>query len=373
MLINSVCRIYISDEDISFWEENQASPVLTIDSMRDFVCIFVNGQFKGSAKGKWIKVVKPVDLIQGHNDITLLSQTVGLQNYGAFLEKDGAGFRGQINLKGFKNGDHELTQATWTYQVGLKGESLRIYSIDENGSTEWTDLPTDATATRFSWYKTYFDAPGGLDSVALDLSSMGKGQIWVNGHHLGRYWTLNAPKDGCQTCDYRGAYDSDKYHIPRSWLQASDNLLVVFEETEKNPFEISIKSHYTETICAEVSENYYPPLHAWSLPKTSNGTISLNHTVPEIHLRCDAGNSISSIKFASYGTPQGSCQNFSRGNCHSPNSFSVVSQACMGRQSCSISTSNAVFGGDPCHGVVKTLSVEMRCSSSLSTSSSLML
>ncbi|KAL0358520.1 UNVERIFIED_CONTAM: Beta-galactosidase 9, partial [Sesamum angustifolium] len=233
--------------------------------------------------------------------------------------------------------------------------------------------------------QTYFDAPGGLDPVALDLSSMGKGQVWVNGHHIGRYWTLNAPKDGCQTCDYRGAYDSDKcvtncgvptqswYHIPRSWLQASDNLLVVFEETEKNPFEISIKSRYTETICAEVSENYYPPLHAWSLPKTSNGTISLKHTVPEIHLRCDAGNTISSVKFASYGTPQGSCQNFSRSNCHSPNSFSVVSQACMGRQSCSISISNAVFGGDPCHGVVKTLSVEMRCSSLSSTSSAVML
>lgn len=120
-----------------------------------------------------------------------------------------------------------------------------------------------------------------------------------------------------------------RYHIPRSWLQASDNLFVIFEETEKNPFEISIKSQITETICAAVSENQYPPLHAWSQPKSKNGTISLNQSTPEIQLSCDAGSRISSVKFASYGTPQGSCQNFSRGNCHSPNSYLVVSQVCF--------------------------------------------
>lgn len=47
--------------------------------------------------------------------------------------------------------------------------------------------------------------------MVLDFSSMGKGEAWVNGHHIGRYWTLVAPKDGCQeTCDYRGAYGSEK-------------------------------------------------------------------------------------------------------------------------------------------------------------------
>ncbi|KAH6832659.1 beta galactosidase 9 [Perilla frutescens var. hirtella] len=376
-------RIYISNEDIKFWEENQISPVLTIDSMRDLVYIFVNGQFTGSARGKWIKVTQPVNLKEGYNDILLLSQTVGLQNYGAFLEKDGAGFRGQIKLTGCKIGDLDITEFKWTYQVGLKGEYLKIFAIDEKGVAEWSEFPLDATATRFSWYKTYFDIPGGLDPIAIDLSSMGKGQAWVNGHHIGRYWTLYAPKDGCQTCDYRGAYDSAKcvtncgeptqswYHIPRSWAQASNNLLVIFEETLKSPFEISIKSHFTETLCAMVSEDHFPPLHAWSLPETRNGTIVLNNVAPEMYLHCDAGNTISSIKFASYGTPQGSCQKFSRGNCHAPISYSVLSQACVGRQNCSISVSNDVFG-DPCRGVVKTLSVEMKCSPSSSISSSLM-
>lgn len=41
-----------------------------------------------------------------------------IQNYGAFLEKDGAGFQGQITLTGFKNGDVNITHSPWTYQVG---------------------------------------------------------------------------------------------------------------------------------------------------------------------------------------------------------------------------------------------------------------
>ncbi|KAL5542687.1 hypothetical protein UlMin_010397 [Ulmus minor] len=365
-------RIHVTDDDISFWEENNISPAVKIDSMRDVLRVFVNGQLTGSVIGHWVKVFQPVQFVQGYNDLLLLSQTVGLQNYGAFLEKDGGGFRGQIQLTGFKNGNIDLSKSSWTYQVGLEGEFLKIYA-EENDKAVWTDLPLDAAPSIFTWYKTYFDAPSGTDPVALDLASMGKGQAWVNGHHIGRYWTLVAPKDGCGVCDYRGAYNSDKclmncgnptqtwYHVPRSWLNASNNLLVIFEETGGNPFEISVKLRAARSICAQVSESHYPPLHTWSTGDSSDGKLSVNDPTPEMYLYCQHGYMISSIDFASYGTPQGSCQKLSRGKCHSSNSASVVSKACLGRNSCSVGISNIVFGGDPCRGTVKTLAVEAKC------------
>lgn len=46
-----------------------------------------------------------------------LSYIFNFQNYGAFLEKDGAGFRGRIKLTNSKNGDVDLTKSLWTYQV----------------------------------------------------------------------------------------------------------------------------------------------------------------------------------------------------------------------------------------------------------------
>lgn len=113
-----------------------------------------------------------------------------------------------------------------------------------------------------------------------------------------------------------------RYHIPRSWLQPSNNLLVIFEETNIAPLQISIEPRFTSTICSEVRQDHYP-LNAWS-----DGQLSSNIVAPELHLQCDDGHTISSIEFASYGTPQGYCQQFSQGNCHAPSSSSVISQVC---------------------------------------------
>ncbi|GMH08039.1 hypothetical protein Nepgr_009879 [Nepenthes gracilis] len=367
-------RVHIAREDISFLKNNRINSTITIDSIRDVVHIFVNGQLAGRAFGHWVKVVQPVQLVEGYNDVALLSITVGLQNYGAFFEKDGAGIRGQIKLTGLNNGDIDLSEFMWTYQVGLKGESQTIFSVAENERASWTDLKLDAISSSLAWYKNSFNEPDGMDPIALDLSSMGKGQAWVNGHHIGRYWTLDSPKDGCQkACDYRGPYNSDKcttncgkptqiwYHIPRSWMQALNNSLVIFEETGGNPFEISIKKYSAPLICAQVSEMHYPPLWKWSSPLF--GQVLISNMTPEMYLQCENGHVIA-IEFASYGTPQGTCQKYSKGDCHAPNSLDVVAAACQGRESCSVEISNAVFGGDPCRSIVKTLAVEARCVSS---------
>ncbi|XP_057749485.1 beta-galactosidase 9 [Arachis stenosperma] len=368
-------RIYVSDSDILFWKENDVTPKLTIDGIRDILRVFINGQLIGNTVGHWVKVVQTVQFAPGYNDLTLLSQTVGLQNYGAFLEKDGGGIRGTIKLTGFENGDIDLSKSFWTYQVGLQGEFLEFYS-EENDNAEWVELSPDALPSIFTWYKTYFDVPDGTNPIALDLQSMGKGQVWVNGNHIGRYWTQVSPKDGCeQFCDYRGAYSSDKcttncgkptqtlYHVPRSWLRASNNLLVILEETGGNPFAISVKLHSARTICAQVSELHYPPLQKLVNVDVIGQEVSVDNMIPEMHLWCQDGQIISSITFAGFGTPEGSCQNFSQGQCHAPSSMSTVSKACQGKSSCSIKISSSVFGGDPCEGVVKTLAVEARCTS----------
>ena len=120
-----------------------------------------------------------------------------------------------------------------------------------------------------------------------------------------------------------------RYHIPRSWLQASNNLLVLFEETGGNPFEISVKSRYTQTICGKMLESHYPPPQNWFHSDFMDRKFSEDKMFPEMHLQCDDGHTISSIEFASFGTPQGSCQMFSQGKCHAPNSLALVSKVSM--------------------------------------------
>lgn len=36
--------------------------------------------------------------------------------------------------------------------------------------------------------QTYFHAPEGKDPVAIRLTNMTKGMVWVNGKGIGRYW-----------------------------------------------------------------------------------------------------------------------------------------------------------------------------------------
>jgi len=53
--------------------------------------------------------------------------------------------------------------------------------------------------------QAYFDAPGGKEPLALDLESMGKGQVWINNQSIGRYWMAYAKGD-CNSCTYSGAF-----------------------------------------------------------------------------------------------------------------------------------------------------------------------
>ncbi|KAK1356639.1 putative Beta-galactosidase [Heracleum sosnowskyi] len=85
----------------------------------------------------------------------------------------------------------------------------------------------------------------------------------------------------------------------------------------------------------------------------------------DLHLRCEAGESISTIKFASFGTPLGTCGSFRKGACHSPDSHAIIEKMCVGRESCKVTASNSYFQADPCPcpNVLKRLSIEAICSS----------
>jgi hypothetical protein len=54
-----------------------------------------------------------------------------------------------------------------------------------------------------------------------------------------------------------------------------------------------------------------------------------------VHLECN-GSVISSVDFASYGQPSGTCGSYSLGSCHSKSSLAVVQNLCLNRSSCTI-------------------------------------
>ncbi|GAB4859211.1 Beta-galactosidase 8 [Ancistrocladus abbreviatus] len=347
--------------------QNGSQTTLHIESLGHGVYAFINGNLAGSKFGNSgkakVSTEIPITLIPGNNTIDLLSLTVGLQNYGAFFDTRGAGITGPVILKGSTDSNNlDLSSQQWTYQVGLKGDEL---DLPDGSSSQWqtSDLPTSQPLV---WYQTTYTAPDGNDPVVLDFTGMGKGEAWVNGESIGRYWpAFSSGNSGCtDSCNYRGAYSSGKclkncgkptqqvYHVPRSWLNPTNNILVVFEEIGGDPTQISLATRQTGSVCSVVSESHPAPVDMWDSGRKLGPVLSLECPSPS--------QVISSIKFASFGTPQGTCGSFAHGWCESAKALPIVQKACIGSPSCSIGVSINTFG-DPCIRVKKSLAVEAIC------------
>ncbi|ONI10286.1 hypothetical protein PRUPE_4G038600 [Prunus persica] len=346
---------------------------LHIESLGHAALAFVNKRLVGFGYGNHedasFILDEKITLNHGNNTIDLLSTMIGVQNYGPWFDVAGAGIF-YVALRDLKNDTNDLSFEEWTYQVGLEGEDLDLDNINLANSSLWTTGAAPPVNQSLIWYKVAFLAPEGKGPLALNLASMGKGQAWVNGQSIGRYWPAYlSPSSGCTNgsdCDYRGAYDPSKclkncgqpaqtlYHIPRTWVHIGENLLVLHEELGGDPSKISLRTKTGQEICAHVSETDPPPADSW---KPNSEFISQN---PEVQLTCERGWHITSINFASFGTPIGKCGTFALGACNA-DILSIVQQACLGQEGCSIPISTATLG-DPCPGVPKCLAVEALCS-----------
>ncbi|CAL1384117.1 unnamed protein product [Linum trigynum] len=236
-------------------------PSLNVQSAGHALHVFINGHYSGSAFGtrenRKLTFNGPVNLHHGTNRIAMLSVAVGLPNVGPRFETWKTGIEGPVMLHGLNKGTRDLTWHKWSYQVGLRGESLNIVSPTgaSSSSVDWLHQVALASKGRrheaLKWHKAYFDAPGGNEPLALDLRSMGKGQAWINGQSIGRYWMAYAKGD-CNGCGYAGTYRPVRcqlgcgqptqrwYHVPRAWLKPRGNLLVVFEELGGDASKISL-------------------------------------------------------------------------------------------------------------------------------------
>ncbi|QCD80295.1 beta-galactosidase [Vigna unguiculata] len=365
---------YMTDVNIDANEgfiKRGQSPVLTVMSAGHALHVFINGQLSGTVYGglEFPKLTfsDGVKLRVGNNKISLLSIAVGLPNVGTHFETWNAGVLGPVTLNGLNEGTRDLSKQKWSYKIGLKGEALNLNTVSGSSSVEWVEGSLLAKKQPLTWYKTTFSTPEGNDPLALDMISMGKGQVWINGRSIGRHWPGYIARGGCGECSYTGTYTEKKcqtncgepsqrwYHVPRSWLNPSGNYLVVFEEWGGDPSGISLVKRTTASVCSDIYEGQ-PTLKNRQM--LDSGKINR----PKAHLWCPPGQKISKIKFASYGLPQGSCGNYREGRCHAHRSYDAPEKNCIGKQSCSVTVAAEVFGGDPCPGTAKKLSLEALCS-----------
>jgi hypothetical protein len=118
-------------------------------------------------------------------------------------------------------------EAEWSFRPGVTGEmGDRSWELAESG------LPTpnpQHPSPGMAFYRarfTYNAAIHGAGPFKLHSPGLSKGQIWLNGRNLGRYWQI-----GPQEC----------YKLPAAWLRA-DNQLEIFDEQGARPDDVWIST-----------------------------------------------------------------------------------------------------------------------------------
>jgi len=184
--------------------------------------------------------------IPSGSTLAILSQSVGLRNYGPHYEDITDGLAaGKVTLDGR---DITSPPGGWISQIGLQGEFYRLWTPEGSKKVSWNTNPQQGLYTPLVWWKATFPTPPGKGPLSLTMNGAGKGFIYINGNGVGRFWNITAG-GSCppcsqieEHCDYRGAYNPGRcrcdcgeasqsvYKIPRGWLSTGDNVLVMVEE-----------------------------------------------------------------------------------------------------------------------------------------------
>lgn len=78
-----------------------------------------------------------------------------------------------------------------------------------------------------AWWRCSFEVADLETPLFLDLGGMTKGQLYVNGEHLGRYWVA--------TADGKAVGPQTRFWIPGAWLAEGRNELLLFDENGGRP------------------------------------------------------------------------------------------------------------------------------------------
>jgi len=239
------------NSDYLWYTQNVTIPAggatVKLTNTNDMAYIFVDGAYIGGGVGGTISANIPSS-ISGPHTLQILSLTVGLVNYELHMEAYDRGILGNVTL-----GSQVITTGNWVLMPGLKGEALQLYTAKGSSSVSWTPGWSGGVNKPLTWFSGVFSVNGDPTSFGwvLDMIGMGKGQVWVNGNHLGRYWLITA-SGSCTPCNYAGPYDPSKcrtgcgqpsqryYHVPRDWLTAQNNTIVFFEETGGDPSNVQL-------------------------------------------------------------------------------------------------------------------------------------
>ena len=183
------------------------STTLKIRDLRDYAVVLVNGRYVGTLDRRLRQDSLRLKLPAGPARLDILVENLGRINFGAYLLQNTKGITRSVTL-----GGRELTG--WQH-YGLPFASAPA-AITPGAAPTADGGPVLRAGT--------FTLAQPVDSY-LDMRPWGKGVVWVNGHHLGRYWAIGPQQT---------------LYVPAEWLRKGRNDVTVLELLK--PQQVSLTS-----------------------------------------------------------------------------------------------------------------------------------
>ena len=184
--------------------------VLTLNDCHDYAQIWVNHQFVGSIdrvkneKSLMLPPVKKGDVLN------ILVEAMGRINFGRAI-KDFKGITSDVQLQTEQDG-HEMT-------YNLKHWVIRTMADDYEAiktamaSNRMEAKDNEAIVSDGGYFKGEFMLKKVGDTF-LNFEAFGKGQVWVNGHAMGRIWHIGPQQT---------------LYVPGCWLKKGKNEVIVLD------------------------------------------------------------------------------------------------------------------------------------------------
>ena len=183
--------------------------LLTAD-VHDFAQVFIDGKYIG--KIDRVKNEKSLLLpaVKKNAQIDILVEGMGRINFGRAI-KDYKGIVGQVTL----SAEIDNNEVVWTPRIW---NNVMIPDSYENAVTALgyekinIENPTDLDTKR-GYYRGYFNLSKVGDTF-LNFETWGKGQVYVNGHAMGRFWSIGPQQT---------------LYVPGCWLKKGKNEIIVLD------------------------------------------------------------------------------------------------------------------------------------------------
>lgn len=189
------------------------SSLLTISDAHDYAQVFVNGKFVG--KIDRVKNEKSVTLppVAKGAKLDILVEAMGRINFGRAI-KDYKGITGDVTIT-TTDGQHDLTYNLKNWKISLIPDNADTLALQ--ASKPYVDLRTHLDVRDGEKQPGVFVGTFTVNKVGdtfIDMENFGKGQVFVNGHALGRFWRIGPQQT---------------LYCPGCWLKKGKNEIMVLD------------------------------------------------------------------------------------------------------------------------------------------------